>query len=183
MCWIVYGIEAAPKRVARKMTFMIDKTILHRLFCRHYSEMMHLARTLLYDDVEAEDVVQDVFARLLECDILPADDKARAYLITAVRNGCINRIKQKTLTERFRELYSLDAEADWQHTEQRMAMLDAICDFANSHLQEPHRTIFRLRFEEDLKLKEIASHLDMNLKTVFKYLRQSIQTVQKQFRP
>lgn len=162
---------------------MIDKTILHRLFCRHYSEMIHLARKLLYDDAEAEDAVQDVFVRIMEGDTLPADDKARAYLMTAVRNGCINRIKQKTLTDRFRELYSLDVDSDWQHAEQRMAMLEAICDYANSHLQEPHRTIFRLRFEEGLKLKDIASQLDMNLKTVFKYLRQSIQTVQKQFRP
>ena len=162
---------------------MIDKTILHKLFCQHYSEMLHLARTILYDDEEAEDVVQDVFARLLESDILPADDKARAYLMTAVRNGCINRIRQKTLTQQFRELYSVDAESDWQHTEQRMAMLQAICDYADNYLHEPHRTIFQLRFDEGLKLKDIASRLDMNLKTVFKYLSQSIQTVQKQFRP
>jgi DNA-directed RNA polymerase specialized sigma24 family protein len=63
-----------------------------------------------------------------------------------------------------------------------MTTLEAICDFAESHLEEPHLTIFRLRFEEDLKLKDIASRLDMNIKTVFKYLSQSIQNVQKQFR-
>ena len=159
---------------------MIDKTILHSLFCRHYSKMICLARTLLYDDAEAEDAVQDVFARLIESDILPADDKAKAYLMTAVRNGCINRIKQKTLAEQFRELYSLDTESDWQHSEQRMAMLEAIFEYANNYLHEPHRTIFQLRFEEGLKLKDIAIRLDMNLKTVFKYLSQSIQSIQKQ---
>ena len=161
---------------------MIDKTILHRLFCRHYSEMSHLARTLLYDDAEAEDVVQDVFVRLMESDIQPAEDKVRAYLMTAVRNGCITRIRKKAQAEQFRELYSLDAETDWQQVEQRMTTLEAICDFAESHLEEPHLTIFRLRFKEDLKLKDIASQLDMNLKTVFKYLSQSIQSVQKHFR-
>ena len=36
---------------------MIEKTTVHRLFCQHYSEMMRLARTMLYDDEEAEDVV------------------------------------------------------------------------------------------------------------------------------
>ncbi len=61
---------------------MIDKTILHRLFCRHYSEMIRLARTLLYDDAEAEDTVQDVFVRLMQSDILPAEDKLSAYLMT-----------------------------------------------------------------------------------------------------
>ena len=76
---------------------MIDKKRLHGLFSHHYSEMIHLARTLLYDDAEAEDVVQDIFVRLMESNILPTDDKARAYLLTAVRNSCINRIRQKTL--------------------------------------------------------------------------------------
>ena len=161
---------------------MIDKTILHRLFCLYYSEMSHLARTLLYDDAEAEDVVQDVFVRLMESDIQPAEDKLKAYLMTAVRNGCISRIRKKAQAEQFRELYSLDAESDWQQVEQRMATLEAICDFAESHLEEPHLTIFRLRFQEDLKQKDIASQLDMNLKTVFKYLSQSIQSVQKHFR-
>ena len=161
---------------------MIGKTILHGLFCRHYSEMTHLARTLLYDDAEAEDTVQDVFVRLMQSDILPANDKMRAYLMTAVRNASLNRIRQKTLTEQFRQLYPLDADADWQFDEQRMQTAETIWDYAQSHLQEPHLTIFRLRFEENLKLKDIANQLDMNIKTVFKYLSQSIQCVQKQFR-
>ena len=160
---------------------MIDKTILHRLFCLHYSEMIRLARTLMYDYSEAEDIVQDIFVRLMQSDILPADDKVRAYLMTAVRNGCINRIRKKSITNQFRELYSMDIDSDWQHIEQRMETIDAICDYAKNHLQEPHLTIFRLRFEDDMKLKDIADQLGMNLKTVFKYLSQSIDEIHKHF--
>ncbi len=160
---------------------MIDKTILHRLFCLHYSEMIRLARTLMYDYSEAEDIVQDIFVRLMQSDILPADDKVRAYLMTAVRNGCINRIRKKSITNQFRELYSMDIDSDWQHIEQRMETIDAICDYAENHLQEPHLTIFRLRFEDDMKLKDIANQLGMNLKTVFKYLSQSIDEIHKHF--
>lgn len=161
---------------------MTSKTILHGLFLRHYNEMFHLARTLLYDDAEAEDTVQDVFVRIMQSDILPADEKMRAYLMTAVRNGCLNRIRQKTLAEQFRQLYPIGVDADRQYDDGRMQTVESIWDYAQSHLQEPHLTIFRLRFEEDLKLKDIASRLDMNLKTVFKYLSQSIQSVQRQFR-
>ena len=160
---------------------MIDKTILHRLFCLHYSEMIRLARTLMYDYSEAEDIVQDIFVRLMQSDILPADDKVRAYLMTAVRNGCINRIRKKSITNQFRELYSMDIDSDWQHIEQRMETIDAICDYAENHLQEPHLTIFRLRFEDDMKLKDIANQLGMNLKTVFNYLSQSIDEIHKHF--
>jgi len=168
---------------------MIDRTTLQGLFCQHYSEMNRLARTLLYDDEAAEDVVQDVFVRLMDADILLAegDDESqssrmKAYLLTAVRNGCINRIRQKSLREQVKNLYSIEAETDMQYIEQRTETLEAVCDYADSHLSEPHRTIFRLRFKEGLTLKEIARQLDMNLKTVFKYLGQSICRVQQQFR-
>lgn len=162
---------------------MIDKTILHSLFCQHYSEMKHLARTLLYTEEEAEDTVQDVFVRFVEAARKGATPKnAKAYLMTAVRNSCINRIRQKSLTEQVKNLYSIDAEADLRYVEERLETLEAVCDYAESHLTEPHRTIFRLRFKEGLTLNEIALQLDMNLKTVFKYLSQSIQNVQKQFR-
>lgn len=168
---------------------MIDRTTLQRLFRQHYSEMNRLARTLLYDDESAEDVVQDVFVRLMDADILPAEDdgehqspKMRAYLLTAVRNGCINRIRQKSLREQVKNLYSIEAETDTQYIEQRTETLEAVCDYADGYLAEPHRTIFRLRFKEGLTLKEIAQQLDMNLKTVFKYLGQSICRVQQQFR-
>lgn len=161
---------------------MIDKTILHRLFCQYYSEMHHLAKTLLYTDEEAEDLVQDVFVRLMEKDIYPPDDKAKTYLMTAVRNGCINRIRKKSLTEQIQSLYSIEAETDLRFIEERLETLDAVCDYADSHLSEPHRTIFRLRFNEGLTLKDISQRLDMNLKTVFKYLSQSVQEMQKHYR-
>lgn len=161
---------------------MIERTTLQRLFCQHYSEMTRLARTLLYDGEEAEDAVQDVFLRLTETDMAPATDKARAYLMAAVRNGCINRIRQKSMREQVKSLYSIEAETDLHDIEQRLETLEAVCDYADRHLPEPHRTIFRLRFNDGLTLKEIARQLDMNLKTVFKYLGQSIQQVKEPFR-
>lgn len=161
---------------------MIDRTTLQELFCRHYSEMIRLARTLLYADEAAEDVVQDVFVRLMDTDIVPAEEKMRAYLLTAVRNGCINRIRQKSLREQVKSLYSIEAETDMQYIEQRTEQIEAVRDYADNHLAEPHRTIFRMRFKDGLTLKEIACQLDMNLKTVFKYLGQSICSVQQQFR-
>ena len=154
---------------------MIDRTTLQRLFCRHYSEMIRLARTLLYADEAAEDVVQDVFVRLMDADILPAEDKTRSYLLTAVR-------RQKRLSEQVKSLYSIEAETDMLYIEERTEKLEAICDYADSHLTEPHCTIFRLRFKEGLTLKEISCQMDMNLKTVFKYLSQSVLRVQQQFR-
>ena len=161
---------------------MIEKTILQGLFCQYYNEMFHLARTLLYADEDAEDTVQDVFLRLMEADILSTPEKTRAYLMTAVRNGCINRIKKKSIIEQVKSLYSVEADSDMKYIEERLETLDAVCDYADNHLTEPHRTIFKLRFMEGMTLKDISQQIDMNLKTVFKYLSQSIQNIKEQFR-
>lgn len=159
---------------------MIDKGLFKELFYTYYGEMMCLAKTLLYSDDEAEDVVQDVFMRLMEADILPAEGKAGAYLLSAVRNGCFNCIRRKSITERVKSLYPLEIEGEWHDADDRMEKFDAVCDFAENNLKDPHRTIFRLRFKEGLKLREIATELDMNIKTVYKYLSQSLKDIRRQ---
>ena len=90
---------------------MLDKRILEQLFRQNYSEMIHLARVLLGDDGEAEDVVQDIFLRIADSDILPQND---SYLITAVRNACLNMIRQMQLHERVKNLLPIEDETDQQ---------------------------------------------------------------------
>lgn len=156
---------------------MNDKSILEGLFRQHYGKMTHLARTLLHDDAEAQDVVQDVFARLLENEYQMTGSKAEAYLMSAVRNGCLNRIRNMQLRERFKNLHPL-GEADETHSiEEIMAALEQINAIVDAHIEEPQRTIFSLRFDEELTFQEIASRLDISVGTVYKYLRQCISRI------
>ena len=152
------------------------KQFIEGTFRQHYSEMFHLARTLLGVDEEAEDIVQDVFARLMETDISPDAKGIRAYLMTAVHNGCKNIIRRTAMQQQVENLYPVDETTDLQPTDQMTERLDAIQSYVNE-FTEPHRSIFHLRFDEDLTLKEIAQRLGMNQNTVYKYLRQSIQQI------
>ena len=155
---------------------MLKREILERLFRQYYSEMFHLARTLLGADEEAEDLVQDVFARLMETDIIPKAEGIHAYLMTAVHHACTDIIRHKTLRQQTENLYPVEETADLQPTDKMTEHLDFIQAYANE-FAEPHRSIFHLRFDEDLTLKEIAQRLGMNQNTVYKYLRQSIQQI------
>ena len=156
---------------------MNDKSILEGLFRQHYGKMTHLARTLLHDDAEAQDVVQDVFARLLENDYQMTGSKTEAYLMSAVRNGCMNHIRKMQLRERFKHLHPLD-EADETHSiEEMMAELEQINAIVDAHFEEPQRTVFRLRFDEELTFQQIATRLDISVGAVYKYLRQCISRI------
>lgn len=156
---------------------MHDKEILERLFRQHYGKMIHLAGTLLGDDAEAQDVVQDVFARLLENEYQMTGDKTESYLMSAVRNRCINHIKKMHCRERFQRLFPLDEPDDTVHVEEMLAELDQINTIVDTQIEEPHKTIFRLRFDEELTFQEIAARTDLSVGAVYKYLHQCIQRI------
>jgi hypothetical protein len=70
-------------------------------------------------------VVSEVFASLLErrTELLPAS--AEGYLIVAVRNRCLKRLRDKSTRERILHLYATEPQPDdsWQDDEQRLCRL------------------------------------------------------------
>lgn len=157
---------------------MLERNIMERLFRQHYGKMIRLARILLTDDAEAEDMVQDVFARLMQTDIPPAEEKVEAYLMTAVHHACLNAIRHKTVWQQVRNLYPVGDETVMPSTDQMSERMDAIMSCVDE-LEEPHRSIFHLRFDEDLTIGEIARRLHLNVNTCYKYLRQSIEHIRQ----
>ena len=157
---------------------MLEQRILEQLFRRNYSEMIHLASVLLDDDEEAEDVVQDIFLRVADTDIPPENDN---YLLTAVRNACLNRIRQRQLHDKVKGLMPIEDEADLQPIDKRLERLEDVAAYVDEQLEEPHRSIFHLRFDEDLTVSEIARRLGLNPNTAYKYLMQSIQQIRHHF--
>ena len=107
---------------------MLEKRILEQLFRQNYSEMIHLARVLLGNDGEAEDVVQDIFLHMANSDITP---KSEGYLLTAVRNACLNRIRQMQLHDRVKDLMPIDDVADLQPIDRQLERLDNIAAFVD----------------------------------------------------
>ena len=168
---------------------MLEQRILEGLFRQNYSKMIHLARILLDNDEEAEDVVQDIFLRIADSDMVfpfgqrpsvpPKNDR---YLLTAVRNACLNRIRQKQLHDKVKSLMPINDEAELQPIEKRLELLDDIAAYIDEQIEEPHRSIFHLRFDEDLTIGDIARRLGLNPNTTYKYLMQSIQQIRHHFK-
>ena len=168
----------------------MTKKDLEQLFRQNYSEMIHLARVLLGDDGEADDVVQDIFLRIADSDILRPEGlsvarippKNDSYLLIAVRNACLNKIRQMQLHKQVKNLLPIEDETDLQPIDRQLEQLEDISTFVDEQLEEPHRSIFHLRFDEDLTIAEIAHRLGLNPNTAYKYLALSIQKIRNHFK-
>ena len=67
----------------------IGRSQIESLFKAHYTQMYHLALTLLFDEAESKDVVSDVFASLLSGKVVIRADKAKcAAAQTGARTVC-----------------------------------------------------------------------------------------------
>jgi RNA polymerase sigma-70 factor (sigma-E family) len=139
------------------------------LFREHHADLVRLAVLLVGDRPTAEDVVQDVFARLCLRDRLPAGDGSVAYARAAVLNGCRSALRRRVVARRFRNSgHSLGRDAPQGSAEDEVILADDRRQVlvALAALPARRREVLVLRYWLGLTEAEIASVLGISTGTV-----------------
>ena len=155
----------------------MEREAVKRLFMQHYARMQRVARTLLYDVQESEDVCQDIFESLLRGETVLVPGTEERYLMTSVRNRCLNRLRHENVLQDHRQRTTDNSQ---ESEDDRMS---DIVEFATSHLSEREQRIFNLRFAEGYSYEEIAAAEGISKVAVWKRLSHAITEVKKHFNP
>ena len=155
----------------------MEQEAVKRLFMQHYVKMQRVARTLLYDEKESEDVCSDVFESLLRGDTLLVPGTEEHYLMTSVRNRCLKRLRHESITKAPSPLPL------WGSASEEDDRLSDIEEFVVSHLSERDQRIFGLRFSEGYSYEEIAVAEGISKVAVWKHLSHAIIEIKKHFNP
>lgn len=114
--------------------------------------LLNVARDILDDDEEAEDVVQDALLRLWQLHDEPIRN-IRGFARIVVRNLCLSKVRRKPQTVDVRQAdFASDDEATMEKNEQidrMMALVDA--------LPTMQQTVLRLRHMQDMTMADIAN--------------------------
>ena len=153
---------------------------LEILFKTHYAAMFRLAMSLLYDEDESKDVVSDVFASLLGGGLAIRSDNARGFLLTCVRNSCINVIRHKQMRERFMKLYSNRAEPLADGPDDSLTLAE-LREYIDNNLPPLSRRIFTLRYLHDMTCQQVAETVGVSRVTVHHHLSQSMEKINAYF--
>jgi RNA polymerase sigma-70 factor (ECF subfamily) len=157
---------------------MIDKQTFEQIFRHHYDGMFRLARRMLGDDAESKDVVSDVFASLLGKDETELKtDTLQGFLLTSVRNRCVNLLVHKQKEQA--AIVNLKDNADEDSGQEK---LNALRDYIDTRLPELSQQILRLRFQQGLKYREISDALQVSEVTVYNHLSQSLKQMKEHFK-
>src|SRR4051794_36467953 len=131
--------------------------------------MYSYACTILKDEMEAEEIVQNVFVRLWEKqNSLRIETSLKAYLYRMIYNDCMNQIKHKAVVLKFQKEKMYVMKNERNNADDRISSTQLNEQLSNALLELPQqcRTVFQLSRFEELKYREIAVQLGISEKTV-----------------
>ena len=136
------------------------------IFRAHFEALSLFALRYLHDLDESRNLVHEVFARLWEKydELSQEDTNFKSYLYSAVRNRCLNHIRD-------RKAHVEVETADWEghHIEEQSLEtneLKAEIDFAINTLPDKCRMVFLYSREHELSYAQIADKMAISVKTV-----------------
>ena len=160
----------------------IGRSQIESLFKTHYTQMYHLALTLLFDEAESKDVVNDVFASLLSGSTIVRADNAKAFLLASVRHRCLNVLQHKQVHERFARLLTEGADTlVSDNTVEAQMQMEKLMSYVRENLSLLEQQIFRLRYLREMTCQEVAEALNVSRQTVHTHLKQSVGKIRKYF--
>jgi RNA polymerase sigma factor (sigma-70 family) len=149
----------------------------------HLAAAYNLARWLIRDEHDAEDVVQEAYLRALKSFAGFHGADGRAWLLAIVRNACYTSLQKKRLREPAtpfdEEIHSVDAGVATPVTlllrkENKQAVHQAV-----EELPVDLKEVVVLRELEGLSYKEIAAIADIPMGTVMSRLSRARERLQK----
>ena len=129
----------------------------------------------------AKNLVHEVFIQVWEkFDSLPEDTHYKSYCYTAVRNKCLNYIRDK------KKFVAIENVAEHQLTEINSTLetseLEQKIEAAIASLPEKCRMVFEMNRIEGLKYAEIAEKMNISIKTVEAQMSKALGVMREHLR-
>ena len=177
-----FSMELKNEQIA-SLLVVRDEAAFELVFKTHYKNLYAYALTILKDEDEAEETVQQVFFKLWErSEQLNIDGPIAAYLYRAVHNESLNFLKHQKVKEshRLHVAYSMKNKSEQPQAKMISKELESKFREALNELPEQCRTVFQLSRFENMKYREIADKLQISIKTVENHMGKALKLLRTQ---
>jgi RNA polymerase sigma-70 factor, ECF subfamily len=143
-----------------------DDDAVRELTRRYNQRLFRIARSILRQDADAEDVVQDTYVRVFtHLEQFRGDSSVGTWLVRIAINLALGRLRRRRDTVNIDDTPAASADAG---PEKQMAnqQLRALLERAIDELPDAFRTVFVARIVEGLSIHETAELLHLRPETV-----------------
>lgn len=155
---------------------------LEKKFKSTYKELCLISLFYLKDINEAEDVVQDIFVKIIEKKNLDEIKNLNSYLKIAVKNASLKRISQ------YKKLQTIDENAFFYNESATFEVNDLALKKKIQlykkieELPKQCKKVFLLCVLDDLKYQEVANQLGISINTVKTQMKKAFKTLRTELR-
>lgn len=162
----------------------MDKASFEQLFRDNYGKAYYLALRILHDDEASKDVVADAFElvwrRLQDSDV----DKLSSYLLTAVKNVCLDYIRKQNIRNRYVQAsvlavgkLSFNPDEVDLHEEKIQSIMRSL-----DELTPRTQQIVTMCYVQRKKYREVAEELGISESAVKKHIMQALSYMRQKFK-
>ncbi len=147
------------------------------LYIQCFPASMRLAISLLHEEDEARDAVHEVFLKLWESE--NRVDNPSAYILRAVRNTCLSRIRKLDVREKIKLKLMLEPPPDDFDYEQRNEEVKAAIERL---LSSREQQVVEKVYTEGLSYKDAAENLGVSVAAINKNIVAALKKLRTHFK-
>lgn len=164
-----------------------DRRAFEMLYDRYFDKLVWFARGFVKDEQMAEDIVQEGFLKIIkQPELFDPGKKFSTWIYTLVGNACKNAIRNdqnrnRLMQEEIKPMYNTSVI---MHHQVDYSLLKKEITILVETLSEKEKSIYVLRFEQEMSIAEIADILDIpegSVKSGIYYLLKKLSHHLKEF--
>jgi|SRR5690554_2280946 len=158
--------------------------ILADLYATYYEKCFSFTKSYVHDKHTAEDITSDAFIKLHDKLQKEEIKNVPAYLLTILKNGALDHLRQKAVTDRTHTAYTSMANQELDYRISTLIECDPelifskeiqeIIDKTLAAMPPRRREIFTLSRYKNLSNKAIAAKLNLSVKSIEYHITKSL---------
>ncbi|MEQ8472959.1 MAG: RNA polymerase sigma-70 factor [Marinoscillum sp.] len=161
-----------------------NRQVFEKIYVEFYPRLVAFAEGYVYSREDGKGIVQNLFVHLwLHPDQLSTPTSLKSYLFTAVKNRCLNHIRDLNISDRHKLQY-IEAQLYSQHAtniSQEPALEDELLKQIQE-LPDQMKEILILKYFKNKRRTEIANLLGISENTVKTQLKRGKKKLLKQLK-
>ena len=152
-------------------------------FRQYYTALCYFANSILHNEEEAKDIVQDSFIKLWDSQtITERSETVKSFLYTTVRNKCVDLLRKKKVIQKAKLQLVKNNESDFEYFDE-VAFAEMIRQLEGylAELPEKVQQIIKLYYVDEKKYHEIASEINSTPEAVRKQKMRMLKIIRGKF--